>query len=108
MIYKLEKTIYYDSLQKTYLDLITINKNPTNNNLIKQIQYNKISPYNVNEHKCLFAFVNPETSKLLTIDDIDIVLNILINDGFNIDFNLTRTFMKSKNNKNLLYFLIKN
>ena len=108
MIYKLEKTIYYDPFQKTYLDLITINKNPTNNNLIKKIQYNRISPYNLNEHKCLFAFINPENNNLLTVNEIDVVLNILIEDGFTIDSDLTRTFMKSKNNRNLLYFLKKN
>ncbi len=108
MLYKLEKTIYYDSIQKTYLDLITINKNPTNNPLIKQLHFNKISPYEINNNRCLYAFINPDNNKLLTIDDIDVVLNILIDDGFTVDYHLTTTLIKSKNNKNLIYFLFKN
>lgn len=108
MIYKLEKTIYYDPMLKTYLDLVTINSNPTNNSNLKQIHLNKISPYDNHSHKCLFAFLHPDNQKFVTINDIDIVLNILISDGFTIDTELTKTIIKSKNNKNLIYFLIKN
>ena len=98
MIYKLYKTIYLDKYDKCYKNIITINKNPNDtglNNVLKQVSTNKLSPFEgfdccSTKPSCTLAFIDPNTKEFLTDENIDQVFSILIDNGYTLEYEMTK------------------
>jgi hypothetical protein len=43
----------------------------------------------------------------MTVDEIDKVINIIIELGYKIDYNLTKIMLKNKTDKHLLFYITK-
>lgn len=104
-IYKLSSNVYLNKYDECYMNIIVINKMPDGplKNIVKQIQHNKLSPFQENSHccgskSCIFAIQNPyNREKLLCIDDIEILFEFLIKNGYTFENSLSKLI--SKNNR---------
>ena len=104
MIYKLYKTTYLDKHDKCYKNIITINKNPNDaslNSQLKQVSRQKLSPFEgfdccSSEPSCILAFINPNTNEFLTEENIDHVFSILIDNGYTLEYKMTKLLKDNK------------
>ena len=103
-MYQLTSEIYLDKFNKCYKKIIIISPNPTDNSLnsiIKTIPKEKLSPYDdvspcCPTSKCLHAFVNPnEKCELLCVDQISILFQYLLTNGFTINPDITKIMQDS-------------
>tara|TARA_B100001093_G_scaffold520185_1_gene613430 strand:- start:1227 stop:1565 length:339 start_codon:yes stop_codon:yes gene_type:complete len=109
MLYKIKKAVYYNPFSKEYQKILTINKlPPSSSNIYKNIKIlknNKLTPYDSNpEHHCLYAFC--DSYELLEEDNIDILIEMLIEDGYSIEYKMTTMLKKGKGKYNDLLFLV--
>jgi len=104
MIYKLYKTTYLDKFDKCYKNIITINKNPNDQlltSVLKQVSRQKLSPFEgfdccSTEPSCILAFINPTTKEFLTEDNIDQVFSVLIDNGYTLEYEMTKLIKDNK------------
>ena len=104
MIYKLYKTTYLDKFNKCYKNIITINKNPNDPlliNVLKQVSRQKLSPFEgfdccSSEPSCILAFIDSNTKEFLTEDNIDQVFSILIDNGYTLEYEMTKLLKDNK------------
>ena len=104
MIYKLYKTTYLDKFDKCYKNIITINKNPNDQlltSVLKQVSRQKLSPFEgfdccSTEPSCILAFINPTTKEFLTEDNIDLVFSVLIDNGYTLEYEMTKLIKDNK------------
>tara|TARA_Y200000002_G_scaffold356523_1_gene338358 strand:- start:447 stop:839 length:393 start_codon:yes stop_codon:yes gene_type:complete len=98
MIFKLYKTTYLDKFNKCYKNIISINKNPNDpslNNVLKLVSRQKLSPFEgfdccTNQPSCLVAFIDPNTKEFLTDENIDQVFSILLDNGYTLEYEMTK------------------
>jgi len=110
MLFELSSFLFYNTNTKTYCNCVKINKFPSDNlkNYVRKISKPKLSPFETyNEccssmNLCIFQLLNPETNDILYLDDIGILLNYLIENGYTIDNELTVS-MKKINKKLICY-----
>ena len=97
-------------LIKAIYKTITINKMPTDPtfcSIIKQIRREKLSPFDVQNNcecikPCLLAILNPENKRdLLCREDIGNLFCFLIENGYKIEYKITKIIKK----KNLICFI---
>ena len=107
MLYVLKRLIYYDSVSGDYLNLISINKKPNDDNInkyIKYLHYKSISPYDrFNSSSCIYVFVND--CKYYEEEDIEEVLCLLMENGYKLEHELTKNMCKK--NKDVIYYISK-
>ena len=102
MIYKLYKTIYLDKFNKCYKNIITINKNPNPllNNVLKQVSRQKLSPFRFRLLQQspfnILAFIDSNTKEFLTEEQVDEVFSILINNGYTLEYEMTKLLKDNK------------
>ena len=105
-IYKITTEVYLDPYNKSYYHIFTISPNINNDALnvfLKNTPYKKLSPFDYPSphediHHCIQAFLNPkDKSKYLEIKHIDILFNILIDNGYKIEYDMTKLFKDCKN-----------
>lgn len=109
-MYKIQEEVFLDKLNKCYIKILTINKRPENTpikNYLKEIPRQRLSPFDYNCHcdnkpHCLFAFINPETGHFIKSDEIEIVVDLLMNSNYEINYQLTKLI--KKNNQNLVFY----
>lgn len=112
MLYKIKETIYYEQISKEYLKILTINKlPPTSSKIYKDIhtiRNNKLSPYDSNpDLHCIYAF--SDNDRLLEVDEIEILVEKLIEDGYEIEYKMTNMLKRGKGKYNdLIFFISKN
>ena len=103
-MYQIKSEVYLDKFNECYKKIITIHPKPKNNKLnsmIKTISREKLSPFQENstccaQSKCIYAFINPSCKcELLCIDDIAILFNFLLSNGFKINTDITKIMLKS-------------
>ena len=103
-MYQIKSEVYLDKFNECYKKIITIHPKPKNdklNSMIKTISREKLSPFQENspcctQSKCIYAFINPSCKcELLCIDDIAILFNFLISNGFKINTDITKIMLKS-------------
>ncbi len=108
-LYKILSYIYLDSLSKCYKRVAIVNKKPEDiyfSKLIKTVPKKKRSKYEDiyccdRPPHCVNIIKNPENlDEYLSIDDMDILLSYLMEDGYKIETKLTSVFMKNKLYKN--------
>lgn len=110
MLFELCSFVFYNTNTKTYCNCVKINKMPSDDlkNYIRKISKPKLSPFETyyeccsSMNRCIFQLLNPETNDILYLDDIGILLNYLIENGYTIDNDLTLS-MKKINNKLICY-----
>lgn len=108
---------YYDELNKCYINIIAVNKNPNGplNNYVKKIKKPKLSPFDTfdccksYESDCLYAIYKNNNDRLpLLEEDIDWLLSLIIEQGYVINYDMTRMIVTGKLNPNkyklLCYF----
>ena len=105
---------YYDTKLQYYRNILILNKEPIGplNKYIKKISMPYLSPFknsfsndmnNTNNNTCLYAIIDfMDNSKLMCVNNIPDLFSFLINNGYIIDYNLTKiiknTTCASKNN----------
>ena len=101
-MYQITSEIYLDKFNKCYKKIIIISPNPpdTLKSIIKTIPREKLSPYDESHpcqtNRCLNAFVNPnEKCELLCVDQISILFQYLLANGFIINTDITKIMQDS-------------
>lgn len=111
MLYELSSFVYYDTNCNNYCNCVKINKMPTDDfkKYIRKIPKPKLSPFETyyeccsEMNRCFFQVMNPETNNILYADDISILFNYLLEQGYTIENDLTLTM--KPNNKNLICYI---
>jgi hypothetical protein len=110
---------YYDSINKNYRDIITINTKPDSelNELVKQINYKSPSSYtdynnntnNCCNNDCIYAFKSLcNKNELMCVDEIPKLFNELTLLGYSINTQITDMMSRNnikQNNKKLLCYI---
>ena len=111
-LYSLESIPYYDSVQQEYTNILTVNKAPEGplNTITKTVRQNKLSPFETHNNICpkpsciigITSIQNP--CEMMCINDLPILFEFLINNGYTIDSSVTKILQKSsmKMNGNLI------
>lgn len=94
---------YYDNKHQCYRKIIVVNDKPTGAllNITKQINLPKLSPFKVTsnccpEQKCPYAITNlNDKSELLCVNDIPMLFNYLVANGYTIDTKITKIMQNS-------------
>jgi len=109
----LEKT-YLNKNTENYEKIYILNNKPEDDKLIKhlkQIPRNKLSPFDNfynNEQHCFYAFIDPQNNyNFLNNKNIDILINIITNSGYKIEYNMMKLLKKHENNNNIFCFISK-
>ena len=100
--YQLSTHVYLDSRDQCYKKIIIINMKPTGDlqNLIRQIQNKKLSPFQQTSSccaapPCLYAIKHPKTGELLCMKNIAVLFSFLASHGYTIESQLTDIMLKS-------------
>ena len=110
---KVYKLNYLDKFTKCYKNIIALSKKPDEfHNFVKQIEKPKLSPFrsfdccDTSDH-CIYAFYNSHNNDFFYYEEVDKVINLIIENGYKIDYELTKIMIKNKSNKDLLFYLTK-
>ena len=114
VMYSISNEIYLDKFNKCYKKILSINNKPNDislNNIIKTIKREKLSIYDYTDccndrPNCIHVFINGN-GIFYTLNDIDELINILINSGYKIEYELSK-LMTEKVDKTLLFYISKN
>ena len=110
--------VYLDKYEETYYHIFTITpniKNDTLNTLLKPVPIKRLSPFdypspNEEIHHCVQAFLNPSNkNKYLEVKNTEVLFNLLIENGYKIEYDMTKLLKDCKNNSqsNIICFVSK-
>ena len=108
-MYLISKQIYLDNHNKCYKTIIIINGKPQGKirDLVTNIRLGKISENEnyfgcCNKNLCIYAFksLNNNCCKLMCIEEYTNLITFLSNNGYKINYKMTK--LLEKQNKNLL------
>ena len=111
---KVFKLNYLDRFTKCYKNIIALSKKPKSfSNFVKQLERQNLSPFRTfdccdTKDHCIFAFYNNEKHDLFNYDQIDKVITLIIENGYKIDYELTKIMIKNKSDKDLIFYITKN
>ena len=102
-LYAIEKATHYDSYLQQYRQIIIINKKPEGPllKISSRINPPKISPFKTKSiccpnPDCIWVIKNPENScNLMCIDELPLLFQFLLNNGYIIDTSITEMMNKS-------------
>jgi|UniRef100_A0A6C0C5I9 hypothetical protein len=104
-VFQILEKIYLDKNTGNYEKIFILNNKPNDVNLtqyIKQIPRNKLSPFDNfynNEQHCFYAFIDPRNNySFLNQNDIDLLINILTDSGYKIEYNMMKLLKNNKKN----------
>jgi len=108
--FKVQEEVYLDKFNKCYIKILTTNKKPENkpiSQFVKEMPRVKLSPFDYDcncyeKPHCLFAFINPKTGQFLTQDNMEILVDLLTESDYNINYQLTK--LVKKNNENFIFY----
>ena len=109
-MYKISTHIYNDTINKCYKKILVCNGKPKHDEplhkIIRTIRREKNSPYE-NFYccepvpHCVHTILNPNNKvDFLSVDNIDILFNFCLENGYKIETKMTRLLMKTKTYKN--------
>ena len=112
-VFQILEKIHLNQFTKEYEKIFIMKNKPDDEELIKYVKLiakNKLSPfdeyYNTENH-CYYAFINPSNGyTFITKKDVDILLNIIINTGYKIEYNMVKLINK-KDRGNIFCFISK-
>ena len=115
-MYQLLLKPYYDSVTRCYKQVISISPEPKGKlrEISKRLAPSRLSTFRTFSHcdpqkKCFFAILNPNTqNELLHIEDLPLLLNYLVNNGYTVDKNITKIIQKANTpiQGRLLFYII--
>lgn len=115
-MYQLLLKPYYDSVTQCYKQVISVSPEPRGKllEICKQLAPTRLSSFRSFSHcdsrqKCFFAILNPDTTnELLRIEDLPLLLNYLVNNGYTVDKNMTKIMQKANTpiQGTLLFYII--
>ena len=108
MIFHLVYKIYYNTFKNTYEKIVGFDTNVNDislNPYVKPISIKPIEKVGLIPHSCFYVLIHPTESRYLTLDDMDMCLNILLPLNYTINEVLTKIEMKRMNN--IVYVLNK-
>lgn len=101
--YTISTQVYYEEIKKCYTRIFTIDRQPSAplSQITRTLRAPKLSPFK--EHTpccssantCTLALRNPTTQALLEMHEQPILLNFLLSNGYTIETELTKLFMKN-------------
>jgi len=97
-LYTLSSKIYYDNYE--YKKIIVLDRKPNHNglikNIIKYISPSRLSPFDIDNNKCIYIILNPNNlTEFLKIEEIPLLFTWLINNGYSINTNFTEIIQNS-------------
>ena len=108
MIHYLVSKVYYNTNKDTYEKIVGFDTNVSDislNPYIKPISIKPIEKVGLTLHSCFYVLKHPTESRFLTVEDLDVALNILLPLNYTVNEILTRIEMKRM--KQLVYVLNK-
>ncbi len=115
-IYKIQTEVYLDNYDKTYYHIFTISPSIHNDSLnavLKNIQHKRLSSFDdlspgENINTCKQVLLDPNNKqKYLEIKHTEILFDILIQNGYTIEYDMTKLLKDNKNNSNIVCFVSK-
>lgn len=103
ILYSLETIPYYDSINQTYKNILTINK-PADGplrNITRKIKLNKLSPFDTynNDYcrsSCVIGITKIDnTQELMCVEETPELFQFLLSNGYTIDSTVTKILQKS-------------
>tara|TARA_A100001015_G_C14540593_1_gene537762 strand:+ start:200 stop:544 length:345 start_codon:yes stop_codon:yes gene_type:complete len=112
-VFQILEKIHLNKFTENYEKIYLLNSKPNDKQLsqyLKQVPRNKLSPfdnfYNDDPH-CFYAFVNPRNNyTFLNENNIDLLINIIIDSGYKIEYNMMKLFNKNEK-KDVFCFISK-
>lgn len=114
-MYQISTKPWYDSVCQCYRTLIVVTPNPTKPllDICKLLQPSRLSPFrNFSDcdpyPKCFYAILNPnDKNNYLSIDDLPILLTFLNNNGYQVNYQMTKIMQKAKTTigETLLFYI---
>lgn len=112
-MYLISTTPYLDNKPKNnndnYKDIITINVKPPGplSPFVKLINPPKLSPFsNSCNCKCIYALLSlDDPSKFMRVDDIPQLITFLIENSYNIEYDMTNIMLKNHVLNNIIFFI---
>jgi len=108
MIYYLVSNVYYNTNKDTYEKIVGFDTNVNDislNPYIKPISIKSIEKVGLTPHSCFYVLMHPSEHRFLTLNDIDMVLNILLPLNYTINEVLTK--IEIKRMRNIVYVINK-
>ena len=110
---KVYKLNYLDRFTKCYQNIIALSQKPEEfKDIVTQIRKPKLSPFrsfdccDTSPH-CLYAFYNKINNQYYYYEEIDKVIQLILENGYKIDYELTKIMIENKSDKNLIFYLTK-
>jgi hypothetical protein len=122
-MFSLSSKIYLDTYEKTYYRILCVNKPPPGplSNYIVRVKHNRLSPFESFTEPtncCIYAIKHIPTQchsynctkhrTYMTIDDIDVLLDFLVNNNYSVNNSFTKVIQKNnrlnKNDDFICYF----
>lgn len=100
--------VYYNTIKQSYDKIIGFESKITDTNLINKVKPISIKPIEkvgLTLHSCFYVLKHPSENRFLTVEDLDVALNILLSLNYTVNEILTRIEMKRM--KQLVYVLNK-
>lgn len=110
---KVYKLTYLDRFTKCYKNIIALTSKPDEfKDFVVQIREPKLSPFKTfdccsKNNKCIYAFYNKQYNDYFEYEEVDQIINLILDNGYKIDYDLTKTMLENKSNKNLIFYLKK-
>ena len=109
--FKVQEEVYLDKLNKCYIKILTTNKKPENSPLkdyLIELPRQRLSSFDYDcncttKPHCLLAFINPVSKTFITQDEIEVLVDMMVNSDYKIDYQLTK-LIKKNNEKLVFYF----
>tara|TARA_B100000674_G_C37489043_1_gene754992 strand:- start:88 stop:429 length:342 start_codon:yes stop_codon:yes gene_type:complete len=111
---KVYKLTYLDRFTKCYKNIIALSRKPSEfNNFVTQLKEPKLSPFKTfdcckTNHECIYAFYNKQMNEYYNYEELDKVINLIIDNGYKIDYDLTKIMIENKSFKDLIFYINKN
>ena len=97
MIYYLVYKVYYNAIKQSYDKILGFESKIADNNLINKLKPISIKPIEkvgLTLHSCFYVLKHPTENRFLTLDDLNIALNILLPLNYTVNEVLTKIEMK--------------
>ena len=100
--YSINSQVFYNNIEQCYRKIITIDRKPNGplQNIVKSLNTPKLSPFQESSpccpmKFCSLAICNPyNPSELLSPISLPLLISYLQNNGYTIEYNVTKTLMK--------------
>ncbi len=105
-MYRLRRKIILNTMEKTYDKIVVVDRMPLDGKLkdiVKLVRREKLSPFK-EMPRCIFGILHPSERRLLSYEELPILLTYLMENGYTIDTKLGKNF----NDRDLICYVCQN